>query len=214
MRISWLGHACFLLESEGNTKLITDPYQPGSYSGAVGYSPVGIDADVVTVSHYHFDHGYTKEVSGAVIIDKPGEFKVKDLEIEGIATYHDKEKGAARGKNIIFLIKAEGISIAHFGDLGTLDLDYHKLKDIDIALVPVGGTFTIDSEEADRLVEKVNPKIVVPMHFKTPKLGFDIDGVEKFLANKPDVEKDVECLEIRKENLPSSLKIVVLKFLR
>lgn len=214
MRISWLGHACFLLETKQNTKVVTDPYEPGSYSGAVGYSPVGIDPDVVTISHYHFDHGYTKEFRAAVVIDKAGEFKVKDLEIKGIASYHDKEKGAARGENIIFLIKADGINIAHFGDLGTLELDYDRLKDIDIALIPVGGTFTIDSKEATDLVKKINPKIVVPMHFKTSKLGFDIDSVEEFLLNKPNVERDLEYIEFRKENLPSSTKIVVLKFLR
>ncbi len=212
MKISWLGHAAFLLETD-DLKILTDPYEPGSYSGAVGYDPIGVVPNVVTVSHYHFDHGYTKEFQNAQIIDKPGIWKIDGIEIEGIKSYHDKEKGALRGENTIFVIKAEGIKIAHFGDLGTLDLDFEKLKELDVVLVPVGGTFTIDAEEATLLVEKLNPKIVVPMHFKTSKLGFNIDGVDKFIEGKTNVEER-EYLEIKKENLPQSTKIVILKHIR
>ena len=208
MKISWLGHACFLMETSQGTKIITDPYDQ-----TVGYDSIGIDPDIVTVSHQHFDHNYTQEFREAKIFDKEGEFEEKGVKLKALLSFHDKEKGALRGKNLIFIIETEGIKVVHFGDLGTLELDYDKLKDIDIALIPVGGTFTIDAEEAGKLVEKIQPKIAIPMHYKTPKLGFSIDGVEKFLEGKENVEEK-EVLEIKKQELNYPTKIVVLKYLR
>jgi len=208
MKISWLGHACFLVETSQGTKIITDPYDK-----TVGYDPIGIEPDIVTVSHQHFDHNYTQEFREAKIFDKEGEFEEKGVKLKALLSFHDKEKGALRGKNLIFIIETEGIKVVHFGDLGTLELDYDKLKDIDIALIPVGGTFTIDAEEAGKLVEKIQPKIAIPKHYKTPKLGFSIDGVERFLEGKENVEEK-EVLEIKKEKLNYPTKIVVLKYLR
>jgi L-ascorbate metabolism protein UlaG (beta-lactamase superfamily) len=208
MKITWLGHACFLIETQGK-KIITDPYEPNSYGGAVRYSEIDIQPDIVTVSHQHFDHNYIKKFKDAEIIDKEGSFKINNIVIEGILSYHDKEKGAVRGKNIIFVIHSEGLKIAHFGDIGTLEIDYEKLKDIDVVLVPVGGTFTIDAEEANSLLEKLNPKIFVPMHFKTSKLAFEIDTVDKFLIGKDFQEEEI--LEINPKNISNFKKIVVLK---
>jgi len=208
MKISWLGHACFLIETSQGTKIITDPYDK-----TVGYDPIGIDPDIVTVSHQHFDHNYTQEFRKAKIFDKEGEFEEKGVRLKALLSFHDKEKGALRGKNLIFVINADDIKVAHFGDLGTLDLDYDKLKDIDIALIPVGGTFTIDAKEASQLIERIQPKIAIPMHYKTSKLGFSIDGVERFLEGKENVERK-EFLEIKKEELKYPTKIIVLKHLR
>lgn len=214
MKISWLGHASFLIETSQGTKLVTDPYESGAYSGAVGYAPIEIVPDVVTVSHSHADHGYVKDFTSSTIVDERGAVTVKDIEIEGIPSYHDKQRGSARGGNIIFKIKADGITLVHFGDLGTLDIDYEKVQSSDVALIPVGGTFTLDSEEATKLVEKIKPRIVIPMHFKTAKLKFDIDSVEPFLNGKTLVEKSMKSIEVTKDTLPLSTKIVVLDFLR
>jgi len=208
MKITWLGHACFLLETEGKT-IITDPYEPDSYSGAVGYSEIDIEPDIATVSHQHFDHNYTKNFLKAKIIDKEGKYNIEGITIEGILSYHDKEKGASRGTNIIFVIENESLRVVHFGDLGTLDIDCEKLKNTDIALVPVGGTFTIDASEATQLLEKLNPKIFIPMHFKTKKLGFEIDPVDKFLKGKE--YQEIDSLEVTLQNISSFKKIVVLK---
>ncbi|MCQ9205160.1 MAG: MBL fold metallo-hydrolase [Omnitrophica bacterium] len=212
MKISWIGHSCFLLETDKGIKIVTDPYESGSYSGAVGYSPVNIQADIVTVSHYHADHGHTKEFKTAQIVDREGSVKVKDIEIKGLMSYHDDKKGDLRGKIIIFVIKAEGLKIVHFGDLGTQDVDADELKDIDIALIPVGGTFTLDAEEAIEVLDKINPKITIPMHFKTPKLGFGIDGVDVFLTGQDYEKKDI--LEVNSQNINSFKKIVVLNHQR
>ena len=213
MKITWMGHSCFLLETEKGTRVITDPYESGSYSGAIGYGPIDTRADIVTVSHQHADHNYTKGFSQAEIIDREGTHREGDVEIEGISTFHDKEQGASRGKNIIFIITSEGLRIVHFGDLGTLDIDYSKFVDTDIALVPVGGIFTIDAQEAGQLIKKINPKISIPQHFKTPKLGFNIAGVDEFLSNRQDYEQK-QILEVTLKNIDSFKKIIVLNHQR
>jgi len=215
MIIEWLGHACFLLQTDKGTKIVTDPYEPGSYGGAVAYSEIGVDADIVTVSHKHFDHAYTKIFTSAQIVDKPTKYNIKDVVIEGLLSYHDKRKGADRGENIIFIISVDGLKIAHFGDLGDIPQDIERLKDLDVALIPTGGTFTLGPQEAKELVEKITPRIVIPMHFKTEKLGFDIEGVESFLKGFSNVERaNTSLLEVKKENLPQGPKIIVLKHSR
>jgi L-ascorbate metabolism protein UlaG (beta-lactamase superfamily) len=211
-----MGHASFLLETQKGTKIITDPYEPGSYSGAVGYSPIGVEADIVTVSHQHADHNYIKEFSTAEIIDKAGNFTVGDVQIQGLLSYHDQQKGKERGEIIIFIISADGLRIAHFSDLGTMDIDLDKLKNIDIALIPVGGTFTIDAKEATKLLSQINPKITIPMHFKTPKLGFDLLGVDTFLSGKANIEKK-DSLQITRQDIDSLQQegnVVVLDYQR
>jgi len=213
MKISWLGHACFLLETSQGSRLITDPYESGGYGGAVGYSPINLKADAITVSHDHADHNNIKDFKNALIISEEGKTAIKDVEIEGILSYHDKDKGQSRGENIIFTIQTEGLKIVHFGDLGTKDIDLSCFKDIDIALVPVGGTFTIDAAEASQLIREINPKIAIPMHYKTAKLGFDIDGVDKFLKINPDCQEK-NCLEVELDNIGLFKKIVVLKYQR
>ena len=212
MKISWLGHASFLLETKAGVKIITDPYESGSYDGALGYEPINLKPDIVTISHQHPDHNYIQDLGQPAIVDKDGKTVIKDIEIEGILSYHDKAEGKDRGQVIIFIITLDGLRIAHFSDLGTLDVDYTKLQGLDIALVPVGGVFTIDAKEATELIDKINPRMTIPMHFKTPKLGFDILGVEEFLEVKDYQTENI--LEVTSESLNSFKPIVVLNYQR
>jgi len=213
MKISWLGHACFLLETSQGVRLITDPYESGGYGGAVGYDAINLEADIVTVSHKHADHNNIQDFRDSLIVSEEGETSIKGIGIKGRLSYHDKEKGASRGENIIFTIQADGLKVVHFGDLGEKDIDLASFSDIDIAIVPVGGTFTIDASEASQLIRKICPKITIPMHYKTSKLGFDIDGVDKFLKANPDYEER-DSLEVNQGNIKSFKKIVVLKYQR
>ena len=213
MKISWLGHACFLLETSQGTRLITDPYESGGYGGAVGYDAINLEADIVTVSHKHADHNNIQDFKDALIVSEEGETSIKDIEVKGVLSYHDKERGQSRGENIIFTIQADGLKVVHFGDLGEKDIDLTHFSDIDIAIVPVGGTFTIDAAEASQLIREIHPKITIPMHYKTSKLGFDIDRVDKFLKANPDYEKR-DSLEVNRDNIGSFEKIVVLKYQR
>ncbi len=213
MEISFLGHACFLLETSQGTRLITDPYESGGYGGAVGYEAINLEADIVTASHKHADHNNIQDFKDALIVNQEGEASTKDIEIKGMLSYHDKDKGRSRGENIIFTIGADNLKIVHFGDLGEKDIDLTSFSDIDIAIIPVGGTFTIDAAEASQLIREISPKITIPMHYKTPKLGFDIDGVDKFLKANPDYEEK-DSLVLSRDNIGSFKKIVVLKYQR
>ena len=215
MRISWMGHASFLIETKSGTRIVTDPYESGSYSGAIGYDPINVKANIVTVTHQHSDHNYTQDFTGAKIIDKEGDFSVQDVKIKGLSSWHDDKSGTLRGKNIIFTIEVEGIKLVHFGDIGTKDIDAEFLSNVDIALIPVGGTFTLGPQEAKDVLEKIRPKITIPMHFKTSKIGFDILGVDEFIRGKDNVEKK-DILEITKEeiNFLDKEKIVVLNHQR
>ena len=210
MKIQWMGHASFLLETTSGVTIVTDPYQPGCFDGAVGYDPINVKADIITVSHQHADHNYVQGFKEAEIIDKVERRTIKDVKIEGILSYHDKQGGCARGENIIFLIQADNLKIVHFGDLGTLDVDYSKLQNIDIAFMPVGGVFTLDAVEATELMNKISPKILIPMHFKTPKLAFDIADVEPFLKGKKGYDKEDE-INVTPETTGNYKPIVMLK---
>lgn len=205
-----MGHSCFLIETKSGSKIITDPYESGSYSGALRYKPINVRPDIVTISHSHLDHCYIKDFKYAKIIDTPGISNVNDVKIEGISSYHDKLRGSQRGKNIIFLFETEGLRIAHFGDLGTLEINYSKLKGIDVAFVPVGGIFTINAHEAVKLMEDISPKISIPMHYKTPEIDFNISGVDKFLKDKSYQQK--KYLKLSAENINTFKGVVVLDY--
>jgi L-ascorbate metabolism protein UlaG (beta-lactamase superfamily) len=179
MKITLIGHSSFLLEDSQKRKLLTDPYDK-----TVGYKVFQGDVDVVTISHHHFDHDYTKMINeSAAIIDKVGLFYEKDISIKGIPSYHDKFKGAKRGENVIYIIEMDNLKICHLGDLGYIlsQDEINELGDIDVLLIPVGGNFTIDSKEAAELCNRIKPHIVIPMHYKTPAITFPIDGVEGFI---------------------------------
>ena len=212
MKLEWLGHACFLLETEDGVKIVTDPYQPGSFSGAVGYADVNVKADIVTVSHAHADHNYTQAVPGARVIESPEKVRIGKIDIEGVRSFHDYTEGSLRGNNIIFIFTIEGLKIVHLGDLGHIPSDTEKIANADVVCVPVGGTFTLSAKEATQLVELMQPTIIIPMHFKTEKLGFSIDGVDKFIKGKSNVQAlRSSSLEIRSSMLPEQPTIIVLK---
>lgn len=218
MKIEWLGHAAFIITSGDGTKILTDPYESGGFSGALRYSPIKEKVDIITTSHSHSDHchmplGLTKETQ--IIRDKINA-TIKGIKIKTIDSFHDLVGGRERGYNSIFLFDVDGIKIAHFGDLGHA-LDDAKMKElgqIDVALIPVGGTFTVDAKGASDIIKKIKPKIVIPMHFKTPKVRLDIDEVDTFLEDKENVERlRVSEIEI-KPNMLSSKEtlIIVLKY--
>ena len=179
MEITWLGHSSFLLKDSKGRKLLTDPFD-----STIGYEIYEGSPDIVTISHQHFDHNYTKALTGNYeIIDKLGIFMAHDISIKGTPSYHDKDKGAKRGDNIIFTFKMDGYNICHLGDLGHVlsSDDIDTIGSVDILFVPVGGNYTIDGKEASEVTKKINPKIVMPMHYKTSRVSFPLDGVETFL---------------------------------
>lgn len=212
MKIRWFGHSCFLLESEQGTKIITDPFD-----GSVGYNIPEIESDIITVSHDHYDHNYTEGVQGnPKVIDDVQQYKIQDIKIEGFPAFHDDVKGAERGPVIIYVIDIDGLRVCHVGDLGHL-LSKSQLEEIgkiDILFVPVGGTFTLDAEGAKGLVEQFEPKLVIPMHFKTPAISMPIDPVDKFIKLMEKGELlDTTTIEVTSETLDDEeLKIIALQY--
>ncbi len=211
MIITWQGHSCFKIQdkigSEGIT-LVTDPFDK-----TIGLKVPNFEADIITVSHQHFDHNNVKALRGnPFIIDCAGEYDVKGILIEGVDSYHDDKKGAERGNNIIFRIEFDDISVVHLGDLGqTLDdSQLEKLAGTDILLIPIGGKYTIGAKRAVELIAQIEPRIVIPMHYKTKDLKMDIDGVDKFIKELGLTPVYEEKLKISKRDLPQEDRELVI----
>ncbi len=179
MKIRWHGHACFEI-SDGKT-IVTDPHDGKS----IGIAPPVVKADIVLITHDHFDHNCIRVVKGENIkvVNTLGNKKIGDAQITGIPSYHDEVKGAKRGKNIIFKFVLEDVSFCHLGDLGEIpdDETLEKIGNVDVLFIPVGGTFTIDGKKAYSVVQKIRPKIAVPMHYRVGGLSLSIQGPEIFL---------------------------------
>jgi len=210
MEIKYLGHSSFLIKTK-EAKLVTDPFDPKM----VEIKFPKIEADIVTVSHDHKDHNQEKLVNPPIageklLINLPGEFEKKGVRITGYLSFHDDKKGAERGENILYKIEADGVSVLHCGDLGFVPDDsfVDMIGGVDILMVPVGGVYTIDADQATRVIKKFEPSIVIPMHYGWDKLA----QVSEFLK-KMGMEKiaPVPKLVIKPEELEEELKIVILE---
>lgn len=211
MKLKWLGHSCFLITSSAGVRILTDPFD-----STVGYKVPEEQADIVTISHDHFDHNYLAAVQGDFVpINTSGQHNVLGIEITGVDTFHDDAGGSKRGSNVVFTFWIDGMKICHLGDLGHIPADEQVIQigEVDILLIPVGGTYTIDYKEATKLVGLMNPKLVIPMHYKTPVMDFPIDGVDKFLANMGSVQSlNSQELEVDPVSFNPAAKVVVLNY--
>ena len=185
MQLTYLAHSTFLLTSDDGARLVTDPVDKGS-----GYDLHHVRTDVVTISHHHFDHDAVDQLSGDyTVIDTAGTHRAAGFAVVGYPAFHDEVRGAKRGTNTLYKITADGKTVVHLGDLGH-DLDdatVSVLSGADALLIPVGGTFTIDGPQAAALAKRLNPKRVIPMHYKTPQLTFTIAPIDPFLAAAKDL---------------------------
>jgi len=205
MIITWCGHSCFKIQNKLNdgVTVTTDPFDK-----KLGIKPPSFESDIVTVSHDHYDHNNIKALRGKpFVIDTAGEYDVRGVSVYGVESYHDKKKGEDRGPNVIYKINMDDITIAHLGDLAheLNEKQLETLVGIDILLVPVGGKYTLNAKEAVAVVNQIEPRIVIPMHYQTPGLKVEIDGVEKFvkeLGLKPPNEAK---LKIAKKDLTQEI---------
>lgn len=202
-----------MITSENGTKVLMDPFNK-----MLGYELPELEADIVTTSHNHSDHNNIGAVKGTYVhINEQGEFSKAGIEIKGIETFHDEVSGAKKGKNTIFNFKIDGINVCHCGDLGHL-LDSKQIDQIgkvDILLLPVGGTFTINSDKAVKVMRQLNPVIVIPMHYRTKALGVPglvFEKVDKFISVSGLKAKEYSELDVNKENINAYSGIAVLDY--
>ncbi|MFC1925946.1 MBL fold metallo-hydrolase [Chloroflexota bacterium] len=212
MKIKWLGHASFLITSDKGLKIITDPYSVG---GGISYKKIEESADIVTVSHKHGDHDNVASVKGKpAVVDVLGKKSVKGIEFLGIPSYHDDAGGKQRGKNTIYRFTVDGIKICHMGDLGQqLDASQiNEIGEVDVLLLPIGGHFTVDARGANKISNKLKPKVVIPMHYKTAKCEYPIAGIDEFIEVRIIVSQlDTAEVELEKDRLPGETQTVILK---
>lgn len=216
MKVKCLGHSAFAITVSNGKVILTDPYESGSYGGALNYPKITIQADVVTVSHQHADHNDIKTLSGKPpVISKEGDYDIQGIKIKGIPTYHDSNQGKERGKNTVFVYEVDNLRLAHSGDLGHIPTQeqYDKIGKIDILMVPVGGNFTIDAKQADEIARALGARVIIPMHYKTERVDFPIAPVDEFLSGKDNVKKwDTSEVPITPEQLPVQPEIWVLPY--
>ncbi len=213
--IKWLGHSSFLISLDDTLRIVTDPFD-----STVGYPLPDESADICMVSHDHFDHNCVSVIKGnPQVVKGVGEKEAKGIRFKGVGSFHDETQGSQRGENTIWTLELGGIKLAHLGDLG-IDLSDSQVKEIgavDILFVPTGGFYTIDAATAFRVVSKLKPKVVIPMHFKMAFMGknFPIAPVDEFLRGKDNVVKvDGNSVRFTKESLPEKTTIYVLEYKR
>jgi L-ascorbate metabolism protein UlaG (beta-lactamase superfamily) len=209
MEVKWLGHSCFRLKGKAAT-IITDPYSPQT-----GYKLGKVTADIVTMSHQHPGHNYLKGISGHPrAVKGPGEYEIREVIIIGIAAFHDANQGSSKGRNTVYLMEMDEVSVCHLGDLGHLltDDEVEELGEVDILILPVGGVSTIDAATAAQVVRQLDPKVVIPMHYQTPELDRGLAPVDAFLkeVGAKEVTPKTKLL-VTKSNLPLTTQVVVLE---
>lgn len=209
MEITWLGHSSFFIKDSKGRKILMDPFDE-----TVGYTTFKGNVDVVTISHHHFDHDYVENVNYEHAIDKAGFFYLSDIPVTGIPSYHDNVQGAKRGENIIFILTVDGYKVCHLGDLGYIlsQDDIDKIGSIDILLIPIGGNYTLDGKEASQVAKLLNSHIIIPMHYKTPALSFELEGLENFLTNMKNGERVGNNKLTIEGPLEDSNKIMILDY--
>jgi L-ascorbate metabolism protein UlaG (beta-lactamase superfamily) len=208
--IDWYGHACFRIRDRGVT-IVTDPHPE-----ELGYERPRIRADVVTVSHPHPGHSAVKGFRGSPhVLSAPGEYEIGGAFITGIATYHDARQGSEQGQNTVFMFDLGGLTVCHLGDLGhgLAQEEIEAFDQVHILLIPVGGGNSLGGALAAEVVSTIEPNIVVPMHYGTPLLSRELEGVDRFLrAMGAGHVTPQESLRVRPGSLPEDTQVVVLDY--
>ena len=205
--ITYLGHSSFKIKSKGAV-VVTDPYD----SKSTGLKFPKTEAQIVLVSHEHPDHSNSMGVDGSPkVISGPGEYEVRCVSVVGIPSYHDGKKGEERGSNTIYVFNVDGVVLCHLGDLGhKLSQDQlSEIGDVDILFVPVGGVYTIDASDAVEVIASIDPKIVIPMHYKVEGLTYELGDLNKFVKEIGMEPSKTERFTIARDSLPESRQLVI-----
>ena len=208
MKITYLGLSCFKIKCK-NIDIIIDPYDNKN-----GLTLKKTKADVVLVTHNHSNHNNTQDLNSEIKkIQGPGEYEINDTFIRGKETFHDNSNGSERGINTIYKIEDEKISLAHLGDLGQKELSKEQLEfldNVDILLIPIGGKYTINHKEAIKLINDIEPRVVMPMHYKIPNLKLDIADESEFVKEIGLSPEKMDEFKVSKNDLPSEDVMLVI----
>lgn len=210
MTITWYGQSCFKIDTR-EAVLAIDPF-----SKDIGLTPPRFHADIVLVSHNHSDHSNAGAIPGEpFVISGPGEYEIKNIGTRGIPTFHDSRQGKERGLNTAYRMETDGIVLAHLGDFGESAVREETLEalgDVDILLIPVGGNYTIDAETAVKVINQIEPRLVIPMHYALAGLKIKLSGVDDFLkAYGAAGTERLGKLSVKKKDLPETeTRVVVL----
>lgn len=205
MEITWYGLSCFRLIDRGKASIITDPY-----SSKLGLAPLKVRGDVVTISHDAPGHNFDGGVSGRRhTLSGPGEYEIGGVFITGISTIEE----VGQTQNLLFLFDFGDITIAHLGDMSKVptQTQTEALEQVDVLLVPVGGGKSLNAAKAAELVSMLEPSIVIPMHYKIPKLKIDLESVDRFLKEMGVSDPGEEAsLKITSGGLPEETQVILL----
>lgn len=211
MDIYWLGQSCFKIKGK-NTTVIIDPFDP-AFTGLK--LPKDMKADVVLSTHAHADHNFISAIADMpLIITGPGEYEKSGVSIIGIGTFHDKNQGTERGANTIYQIMIDGVSVVHLGDLGHVltEGQLGGIDPVDILMIPIGNKYTLDAEDAAKVVSQLEPKVVIPMHYQIQDLKIEgLNGIEPFIKEMgAENIKPQPKLSVTRDKLPETTTVVVL----
>ncbi|HEC24036.1 MAG TPA: hypothetical protein ENI95_14070 [Chloroflexi bacterium] len=209
MEITWYGHSCFRMMERGVASIVTDPFD-----ASIGYTVPRLRADIVTISHDAPGHNAVENVKGAShVLTRPGEYEIGGVFITGIETYNPRKTEVRR--NVIFVFDFDGVVICHLGDLDHVPTQsqIEQLGAVDVLMVPVGGGEALDSSQAAEVISRIEPGIVIPMHYKTPACHLDLAPLDNFLKEMGASEvEEQSSLKVRARSQPEETRIVVLKY--
>lgn len=216
MEITYLGHAAFKLKNK-NGVVIMDPYDDATTGLVLGKQ----SADIVTVSHSHPDHSAWQKINATTQREKPfiikeaGEYEVGGISVFGVESWHDKEEGAIKGPNIIYTVLMDGVNVCHLGDLAhpLSDEQVARIGEVDVLMAPVGGRFSLDPKEAIEIMNRLEPKYFIPMHYRTgahnPEFFSELKPLTDFLNEYGIAPTPVKKLEVAKDRLPEEMEVVI-----
>jgi L-ascorbate metabolism protein UlaG (beta-lactamase superfamily) len=216
MEITWYGQSCFRLTERGMATVVTDPFD----HKAIGYGPLKLKADIVTVSHDAPGHNNTEAVKGALhVIDGPGEFEIGGVFITGVQTDATGKKAKGALPNTLYVFDYDGITVAHLGDLKNVpsQAEVEALGTVNVALVPVGGGGGLNAAKAAEVISLLEPNLVIPMHYATPDAKVQLDSLNKFLKEMGLSANSVEkqpSLKVSRSSLPDETKVIALEYQR
>lgn len=180
INIQWFGHSMWQIKGD-SVLIVTDPFTD------IGYKmDIDLSADIILSSHDHFDHNNFSLIKGnPQIVNQAGKYQVKGVEIKMIPVWHDHHEGSKRGQNLLMKFTVDSKVFLHCGDLGHIpnEQTFKELGIIDVLMIPVGAVYTIDHQEAYDIAKRLSPSLILPMHYNTPCLNFELESVDNFLKH-------------------------------